>query len=186
MPGLLIRYSKTDPYAGERGNYHFLPFFFCSTQPAYGAFHPHQLASFESHCLLRFVASRPARLLLTHSHTIVLTSFLLPILQNALTITTVNLSVTALLARTIVTVNEAIVETVTGIGTGTVVGEKEMTVNDTLPTVNARTVANATGNAIGNNATGIVSVAAIVKKDARATMRNVDESHARRNVDAPM
>lgn len=115
-----------------------------------------------------------------------LTSFLLPILQNALTITTVNLSVTALLARTIVTANEVIVETVTGIGTGTVVGEKEMTVNDTLPTVNARTVANATGNAIGNNATGIVSVAAIVKKDARGTMRNVDESHARRNVDAPM
>jgi hypothetical protein len=63
VAGLLIKLSQTDPYAGERGNYHSLPFFFRSTQPAYGAFHPHQLASFESHCLLRFIASRPAHLL---------------------------------------------------------------------------------------------------------------------------
>ena len=99
----------------------------------------------------------------------------------------VNLSVTALLARTIVEIaNEAIVETETGIGTGTVAGEKEMTVNDTPPIANARTVANATENAIGNNATGSVSVAAIARKDARATRRNVDESHARTIVDAPM
>jgi hypothetical protein len=113
----------------------------------------------------------------------VLTSFLLPILQNALTITTVNPSVTALLARTIASANGAIVET----GTGTVAGEKETSVNGTPPTANAQTAANATGNVIGNAATGIVSVAAIVRKeDARASTRNVDESHARTIVDAPM
>ena len=114
-----------------------------------------------------------------------LTSFLLLILQNALTTTTVTLSVTALLARTIVTVNEAIVETETGTGTGTVAGGEAMTVKGTPPTANARTAATATGNAIGN-ATEIVSAAAIVKKDARVTTRNVDESHARKIVDAPM
>ena len=46
MAELLTDAFYTDPYAGDRGNYLFLPFFFCSTQPAYGAFHPHQLASF--------------------------------------------------------------------------------------------------------------------------------------------
>ena len=112
-----------------------------------------------------------------------LTSFLLSILQTALTTTTVTPSVTALLARTIVTVNEAIVET--GTGTETVAGEEEMTVKGTPPTANVRTAATATGNAIGN-ATVSASVAAIVRKDARVTRRNVDESHARKIVGAPM
>ena len=171
----------SDPFGGDRGNYQLLPFFFCSTQPAYGAFHPHQLASFESHYLLRFIASRPPHLLLTDSHSIVLTSFLLPILQTALTTTMVTPSVTALPARTIVTANEAIVETEIGIGTGTVAGEKETTVKGTPPTANAQTAATVTGNA-----TVIVSVAAIVRKDARATTKNVDESPARTTVGAPM
>ncbi|KAH9166726.1 hypothetical protein EDB89DRAFT_2075573 [Lactarius sanguifluus] len=85
-------------------------------------------------------------------------------------------SATALPVRTTVTANVETEET--GIGTGTVAGEKEMTVNGTPPTASARTVATAAGNVIGN-ATEIVSVVAIVKKDAHAMMRNVDESRAK-------
>jgi hypothetical protein len=86
-------------------------------------------------------------------------------------------SVTALLVRTIA--NGSIVET----GTGTVAGEKGKTVNGIPPTATARTAATVTGNA-----TGTVSVAAIVRKDkdARATTRNGDESRARTIVDAPL
>ncbi|KAH9034616.1 hypothetical protein EDB85DRAFT_1889742 [Lactarius pseudohatsudake] len=93
-------------------------------------------------------------------------------------------SATALPVRIIVTANVETEET--GIGTGTVAGGGEMTVNGTPPTASARIVATATGNVIGGNATEIVSVAAFVKKDAHALMRNVDESRAKTNVVAPL
>jgi hypothetical protein len=105
----------------------------------------------------------------------VLTSFLLPLLQTAPIITTITVTrnVIAPLARTIATANEVIV----GIGTekGTVAGEKETTASDT-PTEN--------GNAQTAAATGTANVAAIVKKDARATRKNADETTRAKTSDA--
>jgi hypothetical protein len=94
----------------------------------------------------------------------VLTSFLLPILQTAFMTATVTPSITALLIRTIMTVN---METETGIGTGTVAGEKETIVKGTPHTANGQTAATTTGNV-----TGIVNMAVIMRKDTRATTRN--------------
>jgi hypothetical protein len=94
----------------------------------------------------------------------VLTSFLLSLSQTVLIITTtVTRNVTAPLAKTIATAT-----VIVGIGTGTVAGETERTVNATLTVIgNAQTVV---------TATGIVNVVVIAKKDARATRKNADES----------
>jgi hypothetical protein len=104
----------------------------------------------------------------------VLTSLLLSHLQTALTAITMTRNVIAPPAKTIATANEVIVEIGTGIGTGTgketetgiVGGEKERTATATpTATGSAQTVATATAN-----------VAAIAKKDALATRKNVDET----------
>jgi hypothetical protein len=103
----------------------------------------------------------------------VLTSFLLPLLQTALTIITVIRTVTALLAKTIATANEVIVGTGKEIGTGTVDGGTETNASVSLTVIgNAQTVVAVV------TAKGIVVLNAVVtvKKAARATKRNADGS----------
>jgi hypothetical protein len=102
----------------------------------------------------------------------VLTSFLLSLSQNALTIITVIRNVTAPLAKIIVNGTEVIVETETGKETGTVAGETETTASVSLTVIgNAQTAVTAKGSAIGS-----ANAVVIVKKDARATRRNADGS----------
>jgi hypothetical protein len=104
----------------------------------------------------------------------VLISFLLLILQTALTTIPVNQSATALLVRTIATVKEAIAGTETEIGTEIVEGEIE-TSAIVIPTV-----ATAKGTA-----TGTVNVAAIGRKAARAMRKNADESRVKTTAGVP-
>ena len=95
-----------------------------------------------------------------------LTSFLLSLSQNALTIITVIRNVTAPHAKTIANATEVIVEK--GTGTETVAGEKETTASVSLTVIgNAQIVVTATGS---------VNAVVIGKKDARATKRNADGS----------
>jgi hypothetical protein len=101
----------------------------------------------------------------------VLTSFLLSLSQNALTIITVIRNVTAPLAKTIANATEVIVGT--GKETETVAGEEETITSVSLTVIvgNAQIVVTAKGIAIGS-----VNAVVIVKKDARAKKRNADGS----------
>jgi hypothetical protein len=104
----------------------------------------------------------------------VLTSFLLSLSQTALIITTtVTRNVTAPLAKTIVTAT-----VIVGIGTGTVAGETETSVNAILTVIgNAQTAVTAIGIA-----TGTVN-AVVIMKDARATRKNADGSSRAKKTD---
>jgi hypothetical protein len=86
----------------------------------------------------------------------------------------VNQSATALLVRTIATVNEVIAGTGTGKETGIAEGETATTATVTPTAVTAKGIAIATGT---------VNVAAIGRKDARATRKNADESRVKTTAD---
>lgn len=103
----------------------------------------------------------------------VLTSFLLSLSQNALTIITVIRNVTAPLAKIIANATEVIAVTGTGKETGTVAGERETTASVSLTVIgNARIAVTAVKGIANGNGNAVV----IAKKDARATRRNADGS----------